>query len=70
MEISLEFLQTIIDHLRIGVVVIDTDNKIALFNREAGEMLQVDPMAGLIIRAECSTSTYIPFAIRMVPMWA
>jgi PAS domain S-box-containing protein len=43
MEISLEFLQTIIDHLRIGVVVIDTDNKIALFNREAGEMLQVDP---------------------------
>jgi hypothetical protein len=43
MEISLEFLQAVFDHLRIGLVVIDTDNKIVLFNSLAGEMLQEDP---------------------------
>jgi PAS domain S-box-containing protein len=45
MEISLEFLQVVFDHLQIGVVVIDTDDKIVLFNRKAGEMLQEDPQA-------------------------
>lgn len=43
MEISLEFLQAVFDHLQIGLVVIDPDNKIVLFNRQAGEMLQEDP---------------------------
>ncbi len=43
MEISLDFLEAVFDHLRIGVVVIDTDNKIVLFNRKAGEMLEEDP---------------------------
>lgn len=45
MEISLESLQAVIDHLRIGLVVIDADNEIILFNRQAGEMLQQDPQA-------------------------
>ncbi len=45
MEISLEFLQEVLDHLRIGLVVIDPDNTIVLFNRQAGEMLGEDPQA-------------------------
>jgi PAS domain S-box-containing protein len=33
----------IVDHLRVGLVVVDQDNRIVLFNRMAGEMLQEDP---------------------------
>jgi PAS domain S-box-containing protein len=33
----------IVDQLKVGVVVIDSDNRIVLFNRLAGEMLHQDP---------------------------
>lgn len=33
----------IVDQLRVGLVVIDSDNRIVLFNRLAGEMLHQDP---------------------------
>jgi PAS domain S-box-containing protein len=33
----------LVDQLKVGVVVIDPDNRIVLFNRLAGEMLQEDP---------------------------
>jgi PAS domain S-box-containing protein len=40
---SLEGLKAIADQLSIGVVVIDKEERIVLFNRLAGLMLQVDP---------------------------
>lgn len=43
MLISAALQSAIVDHLRVGLVVIDKDNRIVLFNRIAGEMLQEDP---------------------------
>jgi PAS domain S-box-containing protein len=37
------FLTAMTDHLNIGLVLIDRDNRIVLFNRLAGIMLQEDP---------------------------
>jgi hypothetical protein len=38
-----EVLKAVADQLCIGLVVIDKDNRIVLFNRLAGHMLQVEP---------------------------
>jgi PAS domain S-box-containing protein len=37
------FLHSVLDHLNVGLVVVDADGRIALFNRLAGEMLHEDP---------------------------
>jgi len=36
-------LHSVLDHLNVGLVVLDADGRIALFNRLAGEMLHEDP---------------------------
>jgi hypothetical protein len=43
MTTSVDFLRTMIDHLNIGLVIVDKDNRIVIFNHLAGEMLQQDP---------------------------
>ncbi|MHA1484865.1 MAG: PAS domain-containing protein, partial [Candidatus Thorarchaeota archaeon] len=43
MKLPLEILEGIVDTLNVGLVVLDKDDKIVLFNRKAGEMLQQDP---------------------------
>jgi DUF438 domain-containing protein len=45
MTIHLETMKLAIDSLNIGIVVIDNDDNIVLFNRLAGEMLQQEPEA-------------------------
>jgi len=40
---ALEMLKVVADQLRIGLVIIDRENRIVLFNRLAGQMLQVEP---------------------------
>ena len=37
------FLHSVLDHLNVGLVVVDPDDRIVLFNRLAGEMLHEDP---------------------------
>jgi PAS domain-containing protein len=39
----LELLQNVLNSLRLGIVVIDPDNRIVFFNREAGKMLNEEP---------------------------
>jgi DUF438 domain-containing protein len=43
MTIHLDALKLVVDDLNTGIVVIDNDDKIILFNRLAGEMLQQEP---------------------------
>ncbi len=43
MKDSLDVLKKVAGNLNIGVVVVDNDNRIVLFNGLAGEMLQQDP---------------------------
>ena len=43
MELPMETLETIVDTLNVGLVVLDKDDKIVLFNKKAGEILQQDP---------------------------
>ena len=43
MEIKFELLQKIINTIDLGIVFVDTDNKIVIFNHTAGDMLNVDP---------------------------
>jgi DUF438 domain-containing protein len=45
MMIDLETVMYVVENLNIGIVVIDNDEKIILFNRVAGEMLQQDPVS-------------------------
>lgn len=45
MKVTVEMLQSILDTLNIGVVATDKDDKIVVFNRMAGEILQQDPEA-------------------------
>lgn len=39
----LELLQNALNSIRLGIVVIDPDNRIVFFNREAGKMLNEEP---------------------------
>ncbi|MHA2042414.1 MAG: PAS domain-containing protein, partial [Candidatus Thorarchaeota archaeon] len=43
MKLTTDRLVHLLDRLHAGVVVIDKDNKIVLFNELAGEMLNQDP---------------------------
>ena len=43
MGLTLELLERFAEHLNVGIVLVDNDNKIILFNKLAGEMLQQDP---------------------------
>ncbi|HSB90074.1 MAG TPA: PAS domain-containing protein [Anaerolineales bacterium] len=43
MDLSSSFLTTMADHLTVGLVIIDSDDKIVLFNRVAGIMLHEEP---------------------------
>jgi PAS domain S-box-containing protein len=38
-----ELWRKVLDNMDVGIVFIDADNKIVLFNREAGKMLNEDP---------------------------
>jgi DUF438 domain-containing protein len=40
---QIDFLKDVVDNLNIGIVVVDNDNMIILFNKLAGEMLQQEP---------------------------
>jgi hypothetical protein len=41
--ISDDFLHSVLEHLHVGLVFVDSDRRIVLFNRLAGEMLHEDP---------------------------
>ncbi len=43
MKIRFELLQKIINTIDLGIVFVDNDNKIVIFNNTAGDMLNVDP---------------------------
>ena len=43
MKDPLDVLKNVTSNLNVGVVVVDNDNRIILFNRLAGEMLQQEP---------------------------
>ena len=43
MTIQIDVLKDVVENLNIGIVVIDNDDTIILFNRLAGEMLQQKP---------------------------
>ena len=43
MEVKFELLQNIINTIDVGIVFVDADNKLVIFNRVAGDMLNVDP---------------------------
>lgn len=43
MKLTADILKQTIDTLHIGIVLVDNDDKIVLFNRVAGEMLKQDP---------------------------
>ncbi len=42
MKLTLEALKGVLDILKVGIVLVDNDDRIVLFNRIAGEMLQQD----------------------------
>jgi PAS domain S-box-containing protein len=42
MSITLELMQQLVENLNIGIVVLDKDNQIVVFNQKAGEFLQQD----------------------------
>jgi PAS domain S-box-containing protein len=39
----MDIMQRVLDSLDIGLVILDRDDRIVVFNRKAGEMLQQDP---------------------------
>jgi len=41
--LKIDVLRNIVDNLNIGIVIVDSDNMITLFNKLAGEMLQQEP---------------------------
>lgn len=43
MNVKLPILEKFAENLNIGIVIVDNDDKIILFNKLAGEMLQQDP---------------------------
>jgi DUF438 domain-containing protein len=43
MKMTLEFFEKFAENLRVGIVIVDNDDKIVLFNKVAGEMFQMDP---------------------------
>jgi len=43
MKAGLDVFSSLVDRLNVGVVVIDNNNRIVIFNKIAGEMLQVNP---------------------------
>ncbi len=43
MKLTLEVLEKFAENLNIGIVIVDNDDKIILFNKLAGEMLQQNP---------------------------
>ncbi len=43
MMLRLETMKNVVENLNIGIVVVDNENTIILFNRIAGEMLQQEP---------------------------
>lgn len=40
---TLELLEKFADNMNVGIVLVDNDDRIILFNKMAGEMLQQDP---------------------------
>lgn len=40
---TLELLENVLNSMRLGIVVIDRDDRIVFFNREAGKMLNEEP---------------------------
>jgi PAS domain S-box-containing protein len=59
MKNELEVLRKFSENVRVGLVIVDPDNKIILFNRLAGEMLQQDPadrMGSSILRCHGEVS--------------
>ncbi len=45
MKVTLKLLESFAENLKVGIVIVDNDDKIILFNKLAGEMLQQDPQA-------------------------
>ena len=45
MKVTLKLLESFAENLNVGIVIVDNDDKIILFNKLAGEMLQQDPQA-------------------------
>lgn len=43
MKMTLELMEKFAEHLNIGIVIVDNDDKFILFNKKAGEMLQQSP---------------------------
>jgi len=43
MKVTLELLEKFADNMNVGIALVDNDDKIILFNKKAGEMLQQDP---------------------------
>jgi len=43
MTATLELLRNVLNSISLGIVVIDPDNRIVFFNREAGKMLNEEP---------------------------
>ena len=43
MDTKFEVLQKIVDTIDVGIVFVDTDNKIVVFNHTAGDMMNLDP---------------------------
>ena len=43
MSLSLELMQQLVQNLNVGIVILNKDNQIIVFNRKAGEFLQQDP---------------------------
>ncbi|MBE0527208.1 PAS domain-containing protein [Candidatus Thorarchaeota archaeon] len=43
MSVTLELLEKFADNMNVGIVLVDNDDKIILFNKMAGEMLQQNP---------------------------
>lgn len=43
MKLTIDTLKQTIDTLHIGIVLVDNDDKVVLFNRVAGEMLKQEP---------------------------
>jgi PAS domain S-box-containing protein len=42
MDFALELMQQLIENLNVGIVVLNKDNQILIFNKKAGEFLQQD----------------------------
>lgn len=45
MKLTLDLLARFAENLNVGIVIVDDEDKIVLFNRLAGEMLQQDPQS-------------------------